>query len=774
MQKRELEYVGKRIPRVDSELQVTGLCAYGEDYCRPGMLIAKACYSRCAHGRILRIDTAKAERMPGVHGVITYRDVPVNRNSCGFYGIADQPILAEGKVRYRGDCIAVVAAETGEQARLAAEAVEVEYEPLPAVYDIDAAMAPGAPLLHEDLFQDNIPYHLKAYLGDVEAGFSQADFIVEGTYETQKLEHAYLEPHAALAELEPDGRLVITTTTSRVFNYIGILGTVLGIPMSRLQVKGTAGTGGGFGGKNEVTIEPWVALLTLKTGRPVRMVLTREEDIQISTARHPYRIHYKTGVCRDGRIVAQQISLYANTGAYLALGKSQLQKATVHAAGPYQIPNIRSDGYLVLTNSKICSAMRGMGMPQACYACESHMDHIARTIGMDRLELRRKNMFQDYGKLPNGQVVWSEPLRASLDRALEMFREGEKSGDAPAPHKRRGVGMALMIYPQDPSNPSSCTGVFVKVDSDGTAVLYNGHSDVGQGSATILTQIAAETLDIPIEKIRFLTADTVITPYDEGTGASRTTYIVGTCVKNACEKCRKILFRAAALHFGFADYRKFDISHGEIYLDTYPDLHISVAQAAYLSERVYGFPVIASDSYATLSSAEDPENGHCRHYEKHAYAAQIAEVEVDTRTGETEVKRICAAHSCGRAINPMMVEGQIQGGVMMGLGQALTEDLLESPKDGRIITRDLRSYQIPTAMDMPEDFRVDYVEVEDKDGPYGALGVGEPAPVPTAGAIRNAVCDALGLAINRLPLTPERVLTALAHNARAESGTETK
>lgn len=507
-----LEYVGKRIPRVDSELQVAGLCAYGEDYYRPGMLIAKGCFSQYAHARIRSIDTTAAERMPGVRGVITHRDVPVNCNGSGFYGVYDQKILAEGKVLYRGDCIAVVAAETREQAQAAAEAVEVEYEILPAVFDIDGAMAEGAPLLHGELFPSNVPYHLKAYLGDVAEGFAQADRVIEGTYETQKLEHAYIEPHAALAELEPDGRLVITTTTSRVFNYIGILRTVLDMPQSRLQIKGTAGTGGGFGGKNEVTIEPWVALLALKTGRPVRMVLTREEDMRITTARHPYRIHYRTGVRHDGTITAQEISLYANTGAYLALGKSQLQKATVHAAGPYNIPNIRADGYLVLTNSKSASAMRGMGMPQACFAFESHMDHIARELGMDRLELRRRNMFGEYGRLPNGQLVWSEPLGATLEKALELFRERRRPAAPLPPHKLRGTGMALMIYPQDPSNPSSSTAVFVKVDSDGTAVLYNGHSDVGQGSATILTQIAAETLGIAVEKIRFLTADTVTTP----------------------------------------------------------------------------------------------------------------------------------------------------------------------------------------------------------------------------------------------------------------------
>ena len=276
MQKRKLEYVGQRIPRVDSTMQVTGLCPYGEDYERPRMLIAKGCFSAIPHGKILRVDTSAAEKMEGVRAVITAKDVPYNRNGCGFYGISDQPILAEDRVRYRGDCIAVVAAETEAQAVAAVAAIVVEYEPLPAVYTLEEALAPEAPVLHEEYFENNVPYHLKAYLGDVEAGFAAADCIVEGTYETQKLEHAYIEPHMALAELEPDGKLVITCNTSRVFNYIGVLGTVLDLPMSRLQIKATAGIGGGFGGKNEVTIEPWVALLAQKTCRPVRMVLTRE------------------------------------------------------------------------------------------------------------------------------------------------------------------------------------------------------------------------------------------------------------------------------------------------------------------------------------------------------------------------------------------------------------------------------------------------------------------------------------------------------------------
>lgn len=425
MEKPEFEYVGQRIARTDAAAQVSGSCVYGEDLYRPGMLVAKACFSQYAHAKILDIQTRRAESMPGVQAVITWKDVPFNRNGCGFYGTLDQPVLADTHVRYRGDCVAVVAAQTREQAEAAVGAIEVTYEPLPAVMDIDEALAPQAPLVHPELLDSNVAYHLKAYLGDVEVGFAQSDVVVEASYRTQKVEHVSLETHVALAEIEPDGKLVVTTSTSRVFNYARILGEILKLPMSRMQIKAPPGIGGGFGGKNEVTIEPWVALLALRTGRAVKMVLTRDEEFRMSTVRHAYTLHYKTGVMRDGTLQAQQITAYADTGAYLALGKSQLQKCVVHACGPYRIPHIKNDGYLVLTNTVVASAMRGMGMPQACFACESHMDMVAQRLGIHPLALRRKNLFEAYGTIPNGQLVWSEPLAMTLERALQMHAGGE-------------------------------------------------------------------------------------------------------------------------------------------------------------------------------------------------------------------------------------------------------------------------------------------------------------------------------------------------------------
>lgn len=327
--------------------------------------------------------------------------------------------------------------------------------------------------------------------------------------------------------------------------------------------------------------------------------------------------------------------------------------------------------------------------------------------------------------------------------------------------KARGKGVACMIYPMDPANKSSSTGVFVKVNHDGTAVLYNGSTDLGQGSNTVLAQIAAETLGIGVRDIRVITSDTDLTPYDEGTGASRITYIVGSAVKSACEQARNMLFNAAARELRFEDPQKFRVRDGLIYLDTFPETNITVAEAAYKSERVHGFPVIASATFGTLSNEPDPETGHCRTFEKFIYATQAAEVEVDCNTGQIEILRFVAVHDCGRAVNPMLLEGQIHGGVVMGLGQTLMENMTEDRETGRLINNSFADYLMPTSLDLPEQFIVDYVEVPDEDAPYGALGVSEPTPCPVAPAIANAIYDATGVRVYELPITPERMLALL-------------
>lgn len=756
MKNHNFSYIGKRFPRKDADIQLTGTCKYCDDYVLPDMLVAKACYSDYAHAKILNIDISEAESMPGIAAVITHKDVPYNRFGGGKE--EDQHVLAEERVLYRGDCIAVVAAETRQQAEAAARAIHVSYAPLPCVMDMKSALAKEAPVLHPELFQDNICREVHMSNGDLNEGMLQADEIVEQTYYTQKVDHTPIEPRSALAIPLSNGHLHVISSNSRVFNFIQPLTKILQMPMSEVRLSVPEGIGGSFGGKNDLLPEPWVALLALKTRRPVKMTFTREDDMSTSTIRHAYEIHHRTGVKKDGTILADEITMYSDTGAYINLGPAQLLKAAVHCCGPYHIPNLTVNGYLVFTNTLNGSAMRGMGVPQSCFAWESHLDLIAERLGISPLEIRRKNIFGKKGLLPNGQVVDSQAARECLERAVSLLKSSEAI--PLRPNKKRGVGMATMIYPHDSCGVSGATAVFIKIDVDGSAVLYNGLSDVGQGSKTALSQLAAEILGIPLEKITFVAGDTRTTPYDEGTGASRTTFFCGHCVMEACEKARDQLFETAGRMLGIPDSRKFYIENGIIYLKTFPEYHVSVAEAAHAAERIYGHPILASATFSSYSTPPAAENGHALMFERHTFGAQIAEVDVDVDTGEIDVLKIVAVHSCGTVINPLFVEGQIFGGIHMGLGQALMEEMIERP-DGTVVSNTFSEYHILTAADMPKIILTDIVECPVEDGPFGAGGMSEGAPSPTAPAVSNAVSNALGVRFPTLPLTPERILTAL-------------
>ncbi|MEL7567301.1 MAG: molybdopterin cofactor-binding domain-containing protein [Dehalobacterium sp.] len=408
------DVMGKRIPRHDALLQVTGKLIYGDDIYRPNMLYAAATYSEHAHAKILAIDTSLAEKVPGVKGIITAQDVPLNRFGASH---KDQPILADDKVRHKGDAVAVVAGETLKAAREGAKKIRVKYEPLEAVFSPREAIQEGAPLVHQN---SNIADHIKIRKGDVEKGFQEADFILEEEFSTQKVEQSPIEPHVALAEIENDGKLVIYTSNSRPFSYANQIAKVLNLPMHKFQIK-TPAVGGGFGGKNEILLEPWVALLAFKTKRPVKMTFTREEEFTASTVRHPYLMKYKTGFKKDGTLTARQVELISDSGAYVALGKETLTKAAVHGAGPYHIPHVKVDAYLVYTNNIVGGAMRGFGVPQVCFAHECHTDSIAAKLGISPVQIRMINMYGAYGETPTGQTIMANPLRATFQRALELY-----------------------------------------------------------------------------------------------------------------------------------------------------------------------------------------------------------------------------------------------------------------------------------------------------------------------------------------------------------------
>lgn len=408
--------VGQRIPRHDAVLQVTGRAEYGIDLSRPGILHAKLLRSSFPHARILKVDTSRAASLSGVAAIITAEDVPNNR--FGFTHL-DQPVLVEDRVRYRGDAIAAVAAESIEVAEEAVSLIEVEYEPLPAVFDPLEAMQPDAPLVHEE-HGSNIASHLKIRYGDIEAGWKESDDIIEETIKTQMVEHAHIESHAALAEIDSREVVTVYSSAQRPFLFASDISKILQIPQNRVRVVATA-VGGGFGGKNEISVEPYISLLALKTNRPVKMVYTREEEFQATTVRHPYIVKFRSGVKRDGTLVARQVEIISDTGAYVSWGESTLSKACIHAAGPYRIPHVWIDGYLVYTNNNIGGAMRGFGVPQLGFAYECHTDTVAAALGMDPLEFRLKNILVEGSSLPTGQVLRNVALEDTIHEAVRLI-----------------------------------------------------------------------------------------------------------------------------------------------------------------------------------------------------------------------------------------------------------------------------------------------------------------------------------------------------------------
>lgn len=407
--------IGKRIPRHDAVLQVIGKAEYGVDVSRPGMLFARVLRSPHPHAKILKLDTSRVESLPGVAAVITAEDVPNNR--FGFTHL-DQPLLAEDRVRYRGDAVAAVAAESLEVAEEAISLVQVAYEPLPGVFDPLEAMKVDAPRVHEER-ESNIASRIKIRHGNIEQGWQESDELVEETIKTQMVEHCHLEPHAAVAEVDPRGVMTVYSSVQRPFLIASDLGKILKMPLNRIRVVVTA-VGGGFGGKNEISLEPYVCLLALKTKRPVKMVYTREEEFQATTVRHPYIVRFKSGVKRDGSLVARQVEIISDTGAYVSWGESTLSKACIHAAGPYRIPHVKIDGYLVYTNNNIGGAMRGFGVPQLGFAYECHTDTVATHLGIDPLEFRLKNLIVDGSSLPTGQILETVALKATVREAVKL------------------------------------------------------------------------------------------------------------------------------------------------------------------------------------------------------------------------------------------------------------------------------------------------------------------------------------------------------------------
>lgn len=759
--------IGKEILRVDGPNKIYGSAVYTGDLELAGMLEADILISPHPYARILSVDVSKAAGLEGVLAVITGEDVQEN----GLYGTAikDRPILAKDFVRFAGEPVAAVAAINKNIARQALELIEVEYEEMEGVFDPELAAAPNAPLLHENLASysitpiftpqpgTNICNNFKIRKGDVEKGFSEADHIFEDTYQVPRNHHAALETHSLIAQFEKEGNLQVWVSNQSPYVLQRALSEQFKLPRNKVRVT-IPTLGGGFGGKIYPSIEPIAVALAQRTkGRPVRLALDREKDFTSSVTNHGAKVKIKTGVKRDGTLIARQLITYWDTGAYADCGPLVSRNSGFTSAGPYRIENVQIDAYAVYTNLPVASAFRGYGIPHVTWAYECQMERIAHELGLDPLEIRLKNLIDEGDLSHTGEKMVAVGLRECIEKVAQAA--GWEAGKAPqaialGDGRYRSLGLSCSWKGSMPHYASLAT---VRVFEDGSVEVNSSNVDMGQGSATIWTQMVAEELGVPLERIEVRHPDTFVSPYDRTTSASRGTFHAGTAVMNAAKDAWRQMAELAAKVFqcqpsevvkedGFIlnpqTGQKF--SHGEIINKAIPG----------------GADVIGNGaSMMTGTTGLDKETGQGeRPTSFWMYSAQIADAEVDTRTGKITIHKIIAAIDVGKAINRENCMQQIQGGVAMGMGVALFEELRFNK--GRNVNNNYHDYKIPTAADVPPIETI-LVEVPHPDGPYGAKGIGEVPVGPVAPAIANAVANASGIWLRSTPMTPERVLEAI-------------
>jgi len=743
--------VGARAAKIDGIARVTGAEIYGDDAAPAEALWLRAVRSPHAHARFtLGTFDDLHRRHPKLLRVLTAADVPGN-NGFGIYpDIKDQPVFADGYARYRGEAVvALVAADAETLAEIDDDELPIDWRPLPAVETLDDAMSPGAPTLHADR-PGNLLIEGRVARGDLEAGFAAADAVVEIAAETGFVEHAYIEPEAGYARRVGE-RIEIHASTQTPYMDRVEVAQVLGISPERVRIRPTA-CGGGFGGKLDQSVQPMIAVAAWLLERPVRCVYTRPESMASSTKRHPARMTGRAGCTRDGRLAALDFHGDFNTGAYASWGPTVANRVPVHASGPYVVPAVRATTRALFTNGPPAGAFRGFGIPQAAVVHEALMDMLAARIGMDALEFRLRNAIRAGDRTATGQTLEAS---AGLAQCLEELRSHwteararvEAQNAAAMGPLRRGVGIGCMWYGIGNTSMSNPSTMHVGLARDGRITLYSGALDIGQGSNTILAQIAADALGVPMAALTLVTGDTDLTADAGKTSASRQTFISGKAAELAGRDLRAQILRLA----NAGDEAVIEIEKGRVIVRDAGGAH--ALDLARLPEGERGDVLVGVGSFDPPTSPLDAD-GQGVPYACYGFAAQIAEVAVDIELGTVTPLRIVAAHDIGRAINPTQVEGQIHGGIAQGLGLALMEEYLP----GR--TENLHDYLIPTVGDLPE---IECLLIEDPEplGPWGAKGIGEPALIPTAPAILGAIHHATGARITRLPATPDRVRAAI-------------
>ncbi|KSU84677.1 xanthine dehydrogenase, molybdenum binding subunit apoprotein [Fictibacillus enclensis] len=757
MKENHFKYIGRRVPRMDAPEKVTGTLKYMTDYHFEQMVWGKILRSKYPYARIESIDTSKAESLPGVVCVLTHKDIP------GFNGfgivVPDQPVLARDVVRCTGDAVALVAAETKEIAEQALSLIEVNYERLNPVTDAEFAMSSDAPSLHEN---GNIHSHVIIKNGNTEAAFEEADVILENTFYSPRQMHAFIETEGGWGVVEPDGMLTIRCPGQYAYRDRLQIARALAMNPARIRVISHP-IGGAFGGKDEITVQIYLALLALHTGgRPVKIHLSREESVIAGIKRHPFKVQMKTAAKKDGTLLANQVRAVADTGAYASLGGAVIALAIEHCCGPYKIPNVDLEGFCVYTNNGISGAFRGFGVNQVCAAIETHMDMIAEKLGMDPIELRKKNAYEKGDRSSIGHELKTsvgtlKTLETAENCELWKNRETHKKNSS-EPWKKRGIGVATSFHAVGMGIGLPDYGAAtIELMPDGTFKIGVGCEDIGGGNSTVYAQVAAELLNCDIDKITVIQGDTAKT-LDSGTvTASRSTYTGGKAIAAAVPHMFRLLTEAAsALHkvepenilIGENEY--YAITENGEQASTYEELY-AYLQENRLSTKVEGHFMLPKEK------EELPGSGGAPHH-LYGYLTHLALVEVDTLTGETEVLRVVSIPDAGKVLNPQGLEGQAEGGAVMGIGYTLYEDVLM--EGGYHQTANFTNYIIPTIRETPviETFPVESTE---ETGPFGAKGIGEVVMIPIIAAIMNAIYDAAGVRIMHLPATPERIYQAL-------------
>lgn len=765
-----LNYVGKDIKRVDAVGKVTGYAKYTDDYKFAGMLYAKIKKSPFAHARILSVDTSKAENLEGVKAIITGKDVP---NRVGLY-LEDKTFLAVDKVRFMGEPVAAVAAITAEIAEEACELIEIEYEELQGVFDVQDALKHDAPVIHEDLGKykygsiffpkpgTNISNHYKIRKGNVEKGFKEADYIMENEFYVPHIQHAPIENHSVIAQVEPGGKTTVWSTCQSPFAVRKALSVAFKLPLNKIRVISTT-VGGGFGGKAGTTLEGIAIPLAQKLmGRPIKLTFTREEDMVCSFVRQGCYAKIKTGVTKDGKIIAEENTFYWDGGAYTEYGVNIARAGGYSSTGPYDVPNVKADSICIYTNHPVGGPYRGFGMSEIHFAIEQNLDMVALTMGIDPVEFRKMNALKDGGHTVTGQELQNVGLIKCIEAVEKDIKWSQQPSQNNNPNKVRGKGIACMY--KAPSQPNDvASSAIIRINEDGTVNLLISAVDLGQGAYTAMAQIVAEILTISVEDISVLAGDTDYTPYEWQTVASRITYCTGNAVLKAAEDAKDQLTRLGAIGLGLPQ-EDVELTDGYICSKIYKDRKMSISSLALGltmpdGSGVHG-PIIGRGSFIPPNVRDtDKETGQGeKPVAFWTFGCQAVEIEIDTETGEIKVLKVAAAYDVGKAINPQLVIGQIEGGIVQGLGSALLEHQILN--EGKVMNPNFVDYKIPAVSDVPEMI-IKIVEVPEVTGPFGARGVGEPAMVPTAPAIANAIYNSLGIRINTLPLTAEKVLEAL-------------